>query len=89
MRYLTQIARISTLEFMEVHFPPDVESRLQQVASASGKDAGQLVVETVNRMLENQARFLSEVQHGIEQADQGELIGHKDVLQRIERLFHS
>jgi len=54
---------------MEVQFPPDVETRLQQVASASGKDAGQLVRETVNRMIENQARFISEVQHGIEQAD--------------------
>ncbi len=74
---------------MEVHFPPDVEARLQQVASAGGKGAEQLVMETVNRMLENQARFISEVQHGIEQADRGELIEHKDVLKRIDRLFHS
>ena len=49
---------------MEVHFPPDVETRLQQVAAASGKGAEQLVMETVNRMLENQARFIGEVQHG-------------------------
>jgi predicted transcriptional regulator len=74
---------------MEVHFPPDVETRLQQVAAASGKGAEQLVMETVNRMLENQARFIGEVQHGIEQADRGELIEHGDVVKRIDRLFHS
>jgi predicted transcriptional regulator len=74
---------------MEVHFPPDVETRLQQVASASGKDAEQLVMETVNRMLQNQARFIGEVQHGIEEADRGELIEHEDVLKRINRLFQS
>src|SRR5271168_829094 len=54
---------------MEVHFSPDVEMRLQQVASANGKDAKQLVKDTVTRMLENQARFIGGVQRGIEQAD--------------------
>ncbi len=74
---------------MEVHFSPDVETRLQQVAVANGKDAEQLVRETVARMLENQARFIAGVQKGIEQADRGELIEHKDVLSRIDRLFQS
>lgn len=74
---------------MEVHFSPDVETRLQQVAVANGKDAEQLVKETVARMLENQARFIAGVQKGIEQADRGELIEHREVLDRIDRLFQS
>jgi predicted transcriptional regulator len=74
---------------MEVHFSPDVETRLQQVAVANGKDAEQLVKETVARMLENQARFIAGVQKGIEQADRGELIEHKEMLDRIDRLFQS
>jgi predicted transcriptional regulator len=72
---------------MEVHFPPDVEIRLQQVASAHGKNPEQLVQETVNRMLENQARFIAGVQRGIEQADRGETVDHQDVRDRIHRLF--
>jgi hypothetical protein len=32
---------------MEVHFSPDVETRLRQVALANGKDAEQLVKDTV------------------------------------------
>jgi len=73
---------------MEVHFSPDVETRLQQLAIANGKDVEELVKDTVARMLENQARFIAGVQKGIEQADRGELVEHKDVLNRIERLFH-
>jgi len=37
------------LDGMEVHFSPDVETRLQQVALANGKDAEQLVKATVAR----------------------------------------
>jgi predicted transcriptional regulator len=59
-----------------------------QVASANGKDAEQLVKDTVARMLDNQARFIAGVQRGIAQADRGEFIEHKDVLNRIDRLFH-
>jgi predicted transcriptional regulator len=70
---------------MEVHFSPDVETRLQQVASANGKDPKQLVKDTVARMLESQARFIAGVQRGIEQADRAELVEHKDVLNRIDR----
>jgi predicted transcriptional regulator len=78
-----------SLRGMEVHFSPDVETQLQQVASANGKDAEQLVRDPVARMLENQAGFIAGVQRGIEQADRGEFVEHKDVVHRIDRLFHS
>lgn len=74
---------------MEVHFPPDIEARLRQLASANGKDAEQLVKDTVARMLESQARFIAGVQRGIEQADRGEFVEHQDVVNRIDGLFHS
>ncbi len=79
---------LTYLQGMEVHFPPEIESRLQQVAGANGKDAEQLVMDTVARMLENQARFIAGVQRGIEQADRGEFVEHQDVLNRIARLLH-
>jgi predicted transcriptional regulator len=67
---------------MEVHFTPDIETRLLQVALANGKDAEQLVKDTVVRMLENQARFIAGVEKGIAAADRGELIDHGDVVKR-------
>ncbi len=72
---------------MEVHFPPDIETRLQQVALANGKDPEQLVKDTVARMLENQARFIAGVEKGIAAAERGELIDHEDVVKRINGLF--
>jgi hypothetical protein len=45
-----------TLKGVEVHFSPDVETRLRQVASANGKEAEQLAKDTVARMLDNQDR---------------------------------
>jgi predicted transcriptional regulator len=74
---------------MEVHFSPEDETRLHQVASAMGKDAEQLVRETVKRVLENQASFIAGVHRGIEQADRGEMVAHAEVFQRIDTLFQS
>lgn len=74
---------------MEVHFSPDTEARLQQLASLSGKDAEQLVKETIGRLLDNQARFIAGVQKGIEQADGGQLVEHSEVKDRINRLLRS
>jgi len=68
------------LEAMEVHFSPNVETPQQQVALASGKEAEQLVQDTITRMLENQSRFIAGVQRGIDQADRGEFVEHKDVV---------
>jgi len=75
------------LEAMEVHFSPDIETRLQQVALANGKNAEQLVKDTIARMLEGQARFVVGVEKGIAAAERGELIDHEDVVKRINRLF--
>jgi predicted transcriptional regulator len=72
---------------MVVHFSPDIEDRLQQVALANGKNAEQLVKDTVVRMLERQARFVAAVEKGIAAADRGDLIEHEDVVKRINRLF--
>ncbi len=78
---------LAYLRGMEVHFPPDVEAKLQQVAVANGKKPEQLVQDTVARMLENQARFVAGVEKGIAQADAGELVDHQDVLKRIDKLL--
>jgi len=72
-----------------VHFTPEQEAQLTQIANHDGTAPEQLVKEAVNRMLENQARFVAGVQRGIGQADRGEFVEHKDVLNRVDRLFHS
>jgi len=74
---------------MEVHFSPEVETRLEELAAANGKNAEQFVKDAINRMLEDQARFIAGVRRGIEQADRGETIEHEQVRDCINRLFRS
>jgi hypothetical protein len=45
-----------------------LKPRLQEVASADGKDTEQPAKDTVARILENQARFMAGLQRGVEQA---------------------
>jgi predicted transcriptional regulator len=72
---------------MEVHFAPDIEARLREFAARRGKDAAQVVEETVSNMLQRQARFVQGVERGIAAAERGDLIDHEEVVSRIDRLF--
>jgi predicted transcriptional regulator len=72
---------------MEVHFTPEKEARLQQVASRSGKEAAQVVEEAVDRMLEYETRFVEAVEEGRASARRGELLEHDQVVERIEQML--
>ena len=74
---------------MEIHFTPEQESQLSQIASHSGKPAEQLVKDAVLRILQNDARFRAGVQRGIEAANRGDFIEEEDMDARIERMLQS
>ena len=86
---MTAVLRALTLKGMEIHLSPDTEAQLKQFAARKGKEAAQVVEETVSNMLERQVRFIEGVQRGIASADRGDLIDHDDVANRIDRLFQS
>jgi predicted transcriptional regulator len=74
---------------MVVQLSPDKEARLQDFASRTGRDAAQLVIEAVDRMLEYDARFVEAVEEGRAAARRGELLEHGEVVSRIEGMFQS
>jgi predicted transcriptional regulator len=74
---------------MDVHFSPDIEARLQQLAIRTGKDTAQVVEEAVDRMLEYDARFLEAVEEGRQAARRGDLLEHDAVVERIDQILHS
>src|SRR5208283_150472 len=84
---LTSSPRASKLASMEVNFTPHTEAQLKEFAARKGKDAAQVVEDTVSNMLERQARFVEGVQRGTASADRGDLIDHEEVVSRIDRLF--
>jgi predicted transcriptional regulator len=74
---------------MEVHFTPEQEARLSEIAMQSGTDAEQLVKNAALRLLEREAGFRAAVRHGLEQADRGEFVDEAEMESRIERMIRS
>ena len=74
---------------MEVHFTPEQEAQLAQIASTSGKDAERLVKEAALRLLEEDARFRAAVREGLAQADQGKFFEEKEMDARLEQMLRS
>jgi len=82
-------ARLSRiLKAMEVHFTPEQEAQLAQIAAKAGTDAERLVKDAALRMLED-ARFRTAVREGIAQADRGEFIEEEEMDARLEHLLRS
>jgi predicted transcriptional regulator len=70
---------------MEVHFTPDQEALLSQIASHAGTDTEHLVKNAALRLLEENTRFRAAVQKGVAQADRGELIDDDEVRLWLEQ----
>ena len=59
---------------MEVHFTPEQEARLTQIASQAGTNPERLVKDVLVRYLDGETRFLAAVEKGIAAAARGEFI---------------
>jgi predicted transcriptional regulator len=74
---------------MELHFTPEQEAQLAEIAIQEGKDAERLVKEAALRLLEEDAHFRAAVREGIAQADRGEFIQEKEMDARLEQMLRS
>jgi predicted transcriptional regulator len=72
---------------MEVHFTPEQEAQLAQIATKSGTDTERLVKDAALRLLAEDARFRAAVREGIEQADRGEFIEEEEMDERFEAML--
>lgn len=74
---------------MEISFAPELEARLNRIASQSGKGASQVVQELVASYLEHDDWFRQEVGKGLDSLDEGNFVSHEEVRRRIEGLLNS
>jgi predicted transcriptional regulator len=74
---------------MLVHFPPELEGKLNQIAAEQGKNSESLVREAVERLIGYDDWFVSEVEKGLAAADRGDLIEHSDVRALIDSRYPS
>jgi predicted transcriptional regulator len=86
---LTCARGLPTLAGVDVHFSPEKEARLQQLAIRTGKDAAQMIEEAVDRMLEYDAQLIEAVEEGRAAARRGELREHDEVVERIEKILRA
>lgn len=74
---------------MEVHFSPEQETRLAQIARSAGTDPEELVKDATLRLLEEDARFRAAVLEGKAYAERGEFIDEEEMDARFEEMLRS
>ncbi len=72
---------------MEVHFTPEQDTQLAQMATTAGTDPERLVTTVVARYLNEKALFLAAVEKGIAAAARGEFIEEGEMDARLETMF--
>jgi len=70
---------------MEITFSNELQDKLSRIASQQGRDSADLVVEAVQRMVDFEAWFASEVDKGLAQVTSGKTLSHEEVGKRLER----
>lgn len=74
---------------MELHFTPEQEAQLAQIASQEGTDAERLVKDAALRLLQEDARFRAAMREGIAQADRAEFLEQEEMNARLAQMLHS
>jgi len=74
-------------EGTEVHFTPEQETKVSQIATQAGTVPEQLVTNVVSRYLDEQARFLAAVERGLAAANRGEFVEEEEIDARLEAMF--
>jgi predicted transcriptional regulator len=74
---------------MEVHFSPDLQTKLNRVAAENSSDADGYVQQLVENYVDHDVWFRQKVRKGLEQLDRGEYLTHEDIGEHIERMFRS
>lgn len=74
---------------MEVHFTPEQEAQLAQIATSEGTEPERLGKDAALRLLQEDGRFRGAVREGIAQADRGEFIEEDEMNARLEQMLRS
>ena len=74
-------------QMMEVQLTPDLQSKLTRLAEQQGRDSEALVTEAVERLVNHDEWFVSEVERGLAAADRDELVGHETVRAMIDSRY--
>ncbi len=74
---------------MEIHFTPEQEAQLSEIASNAGTDTEHLLKDVVLRLLQEDTGFCEGVQRGIAAAERGEFVEHEEVWANVEKILQA
>ena len=72
---------------MEIELSPELQAKLDRIASEQGRDTKSLVHEAVERLVGYDEWFIRQVEQGLAQVDRGDLLEQEDVAARMEKLI--
>ena len=70
---------------MELDLSPELQAKLDEVATQRGRDAKSLVKEAVERLVDYDAWFVREVEKGLAEIERGDVLEHNEVGARLEK----
>ena len=73
---------------MEIHLNPDLQAKLARLAAQQGRNTEALAQEAIERFVDYDEWFIGEVEKGLAQIEQGEVLTHEEVKTRIEKLLN-
>ena len=86
---LPETSLFGTVKAMEVHFSPEQEAQLAQIAGKEGTVAQRLVKDAALCLLEEDVQFRAAVREGVAHADRGEFIEEDEMDARLEQMLGS
>ncbi len=86
---LTAAPALPTLKGMEVQFSPELQSKLTRLATEQGTDSEALVRKAVERLVDHDEWFRTEVQTGLDQIAQRQTVSHEDAGERLSAYLAS
>ncbi len=73
--------------YMEVHFTPELQAKLDSVAAEIPAGADQYVQQLVEHYLDHDLWFRQKVKASLDQLDRGEFLSHEEVGERLGKMF--
>jgi predicted transcriptional regulator len=73
---------------MEVHFTPELQAELENVAAENRRGADQYVQQLVESYLDHDSWFRQKVTASLGKLDRGDFLTHEEVGSRLEKSFH-
>ena len=84
---LTSGAAFHTLKEMEVHFTPELQAKLENVAAENRRGVDAYVQQLVECYVDHDVWFRHKVTSSIDKLDHGAFLTHEEVGTRLQKMF--